>query len=162
MCAQRRDRIFFVEICVRALSKGSCSVSFLYLKSFQLGWGVGCVVRMAWSRPVLLWGSASSVRYCVYRLYIMYINWDVSLCKLMVYSLQIKLSLPLHSSYWLEQFLPARWFFATNATWNWRKDQGLHGRGAMREGGPGFLSEYATSPRCPGPRVPIPVTLGLL
>ena len=40
---------------------------------------------------MLLWGSAFSVRYCVYKLYIMYINWDVSLCKLMVYSLQIKL-----------------------------------------------------------------------
>lgn len=41
---------------------------------------------------MLLWGSAPSVRYRVYKLYIMYINWDVSLCKLMVYSLQIKLS----------------------------------------------------------------------
>lgn len=40
------------------------------------------------------WGSASSVRYCVYKLYIMYINWDVSLCKLMVYSLQIKALFP--------------------------------------------------------------------
>lgn len=39
-------------------------------------------------------GSASSVRYCVYKLYIMYINWDVSLYKLMVYSLQIKLFPP--------------------------------------------------------------------
>lgn len=43
---------------------------------------------------MLPWGSASSVRYCVYKLYIMYINWDVSLCKLMVYSLQIKLFPP--------------------------------------------------------------------
>lgn len=43
---------------------------------------------------MLLWGSASSVRYCVHKLYIMYIKWDVSLCKLMVYSLQIKLLFP--------------------------------------------------------------------
>ena len=58
---------------------------------------------------MLLWGSASSVRYCVYKLYIMYINRDVSLCKLMVYSLQIKLfplvlKISLSTSYLLGDF----------------------------------------------------------
>lgn len=58
---------------------------------------------------MLLWGSASSVKYCVYKLYIMYINWDVSLYKLMVYSLQIKLFPPvfeigLNNSYTLDAF----------------------------------------------------------
>jgi hypothetical protein len=66
-------------------------VTFISLfKDLPAGWGGLCCKDGLEQTHCCFWGSASSVRYCVYKLYIMYINWDVSLCKLMVYSLQIK------------------------------------------------------------------------
>lgn len=75
-----------------ALSGGTRGVSFLDSKNFHLGWGGGlCGENGLEQAQCCFGGSTSSVRYYVYKLYIMYINWDVSLCKLMVRSWQIKL-----------------------------------------------------------------------
>lgn len=52
-------------------------------------------IRGEWpgAGPMLLWGiSILCEILCIETIYIMYINRDVSLCKLMVYSLQIKCS----------------------------------------------------------------------